>query len=157
MYRVVSLSRHVGWVLLHPEPHEQYRGIGWAMVYLLLGLFFAGWSVALFFPVLLEGGYGWAFGLSFGPSFGLYWALFGVLHALSPRRRRVVFGLRLALTAAFQMVALSLPLVYAREPSLDPFFEPFLFRTVAVLVLLLFCRNYFVNLYRDRRAARSAT
>ena len=145
MYRVVNLSRHVGWLLLTPGPREDLRWAGWVVV---VGL--PLW--ALFTALSLFALYRGAPNAPMLVFLGLGYAIQAVLHALPPRRRRIVLGVRAAITLSFVAGALSTPLTYP-QPLREDSFPVWL---AALLILFIFCMNYFVNLYRARRSRSAA-
>ena len=144
MYRVVNLSRHVGWLLLHPGSREELRWGGWAVVGLPLGVLvialslFALYRGATNAPLLLF--------------LGLGYAMQAVLEALPSRRRRIVLGVRAAITLSFLAGGLSIPLTYPR-PLREDSFPVWM---AVLLILFLFCMNYFVNRHRAGRERPAA-
>lgn len=138
--------RRLGWLLLIPDPREreEYRGVGWALFTIFMGVFatvlglfvlFQGWSQPIFL-------------LFFGPA----WIMQSALYLLSTRLHRAALGLRLASTLAFLAAVVSLPLTYPRPLSVSSF--PVWF--AVALVLCAFCINYFSNRHRARRSQSAA-
>jgi hypothetical protein len=83
---------------------------------------------------------------------GLGYAMQASLHAFPPRRRRVVLGVRAAITLSYVAVALAIPLAYPlplREDSFPVW-------VAGLLILFLFCFNYFVNRHRERHSRPAA-
>src|SRR5215210_4000530 len=141
---MTSLLQHTGWLLLAPGPREDLRWVGWAVMGLLAGVLFTALGLYALYkgaPMIL-----WV--LFWGPII----AMEGVLHALPPRRRRVVLGIRAAITLSFLAVALSIPLTYPR-PLREVSFPVWV---AGLLILCLFCFNYFVNRHRERRSRPAA-
>ena len=137
---MTSLLQHTGWLLLAPGPREDLRYVGWAVV----GLPLAALVMALGLFALYKGALNAPLLLCLGPVY----AMQAVLHALSLRRRRVVLGVRAAITLFFLAVILSIPLTYPLPLRVDSF--PVW--VAGLLILFLFCSNYFVNRHRERRS-----
>ena len=141
---MTSLLQHTGWLLLAPGPREDLRWVGWAVVGFSAGALITAWGLfglykGVFIAPLL---------LFLGPIN----AMQAVLHALPPRRRRVVLGVRAAITLSLLAGALSIPLTYPRPLREDSF--PVW--AAGLLILFLFCSNYFVNRHRERRSRPAA-
>ena len=67
MRRMGNLSRHLGWLLLAPEPKEEERGRGGALVFLAFGGLFAAFGVLGLFqtpPEFLDALRQWALALA---------------------------------------------------------------------------------------------
>lgn len=141
---MASLSRHTGWLLLAPGVREDLRWVGWAVVGVPLGVLF----VALGLFALYEGVTNIVWALFFGPLFSMQ----AVLHALPTHRRRVVLGIRAAITLSFLAGALSMPLTYPRPLREDSFTV----WSAVLLILVLFSVNYFVNRRRARQSQPAA-
>ena len=140
-----NLTRHLGWLLLAPEPREEWRWVGWAVVGFLVGVLFIALGIFAFYSGL--------FNAPFVLFMGLVYAMQAVLQALPPRRRRIVLGVRMAITLSFVAGVLSIPLTYPRplrEDSLPVWMAAF-------LIPFLLCVNYFVNRRRDRRSRPAAS
>ena len=120
------------------------RYVGWAVVGLPVGVLFT--ALGLF--ALYKGIPNAPLLLIPGPIH----AMQAVLHALPLRRRRVVLGVRAAITLSALAAALSIPLTYPR-PLRDDSFPMWV---AGLLILFLFCFNYFVNRHRERRSRPAA-
>lgn len=141
MRRMGNWSRHLGWLLLHPGPREEWRWVGWAVVGLPLGVLFMALGLFAFYRGATN-----ALWVLF---MGLGYAMLAVLEALHPlRRRRAVLGVRAAITLSFVAGGLSMPLTYPRPLREDSF--PVW--VAALLIPFLLCMNYFVNRRRARRS-----